>query len=819
MPASLSLLGADIRGTKEHALNTDKSFEDYEAYLKKSNIILYYWKYAIESVLAMVRTNRAYRGVGGKWGKLLNLIKEQRLMKKFANASEDNQGLMFRERALQILKQKTASERSPEDLELLLSVFPNLNRHCHDKEMALLIAGEMKCKRVELGEIVYHQGEVGKEFFGVLRGQLHMWVNGKSQLVHEIKKKERSKSSSDRVAVETAHDVIAKHGYDALSVAILRPGDIFTRQGRSIHYYEVCAYVVADEESEVAYIDAKKYDDIIMQSRVKMNETLQREVMSRRRQSLLMANPKDAAGKAAKRGAVKSLFKHAASRAKIKKEKIMGNMSALSLAKTIIDEKDKIRVTMGKLPSSRHVDELERTVKYLDGLGFWEKFDNLKDGILMTSQAKRDCVKNMSMTTFWKKEILFEEGDVGNYFFFILSGSVVIRKRHGSTSTSLCILGPGDSFGELALSRQSTDGTRTATVVSREVSEFLVLHKVHYLENLSKYQESHLKERVALIQSSSIYRHMPWSTKVLQTVCYPMEKQLHELDKVICKQGGKAASCYMIERGEVNVFKNIQVNNGNEFVNMPLGRLGPGDFFGMKAAGGDTYGMTVRHNITVVCTSPVIVHALTRYDIFNRLETAARIELKKYSNTYDDDILLSRQVQNFDAVLNLRSQNMKELFPVKYLERINHVTLDVVERAREQVLKKRNNRTLPRDVPGMVSSDRRYSLKAQQISLAAISLEDTQASFKRQLTAMQAVKLRSHSKSMVGSRSLPTLPMAGKSRRKVRRGSTPPLAEPSDPYDMWTINLNSKSLTSSSDRTKKIALPSSRNKRKLDPLD
>ena len=41
----------------------------------------------------------------------------------------------------------------------------------------------------------------------------------------------------------------------------------------------------------------------------------------------------------------------------------------------------------------------------------------------------------MSMTTFWKKEILFEEGDVGNYFFFILSGSVVIRKRHGSTST------------------------------------------------------------------------------------------------------------------------------------------------------------------------------------------------------------------------------------------------------------------------------------------------------------------------------------------------------------------------------------------------
>ena len=83
-----------------------------------------------------------------------------------------------------------------------------------------------------------------------------------------------------------------------------------------------------------------------------------------------------------------------------------------------------------------------------------------------------------------EKEVLFEE-EIRQLLFFVLTGSVVVRKKHHLTSVSLAIIGPGGSFGELALSKDSKDGKRTATIVAREMSEFLVISKDVYLEKLS----------------------------------------------------------------------------------------------------------------------------------------------------------------------------------------------------------------------------------------------------------------------------------------------------------------------------------------------
>ena len=98
MPVSLSLLGAHLEGNKHDALTTDKAFENYENTLKQNNISQFYWRYAIESVLAMVRMMRAYRSIGGKWGEVLTLIKEKRMKKKFRTSSDVDQGKYLKER-------------------------------------------------------------------------------------------------------------------------------------------------------------------------------------------------------------------------------------------------------------------------------------------------------------------------------------------------------------------------------------------------------------------------------------------------------------------------------------------------------------------------------------------------------------------------------------------------------------------------------------------------------------------------------------------------------------------------------------------------
>ena len=312
MPASLSLLGAHLEGNKHDALSSDKAFENYEKTLKQKSISQFYWRYAIESVLAMVRTMRAYRSIGGKWGEVLSLIKEKRLKKKFRTSSDVDQGKYLKERAMKIVRQKEPKDRTGEEIELILAVFPKLVANCHDKEMASTLARELLYKSAQFGEIVLNRGHVGKDFFCCFSGSLRVWVNGHTQMT-PCTTDYMSPADSHNEEEETLDELQARHGRDALQVAQLNPGDIFTRNARSMHYFEVSAYVVAeDDETGYGYVPSRRYDEIIMMSRVNANNRLQREIMNRRRSLMKMK-----AGGAAKKKVVKGIFKSALKRNKI----------------------------------------------------------------------------------------------------------------------------------------------------------------------------------------------------------------------------------------------------------------------------------------------------------------------------------------------------------------------------------------------------------------------------------------------------------------------------------------------------------------------
>jgi len=70
---------------------------------------------------------------------------------------------------------------------------------------------------------------------------------------------------------------------------------------------------------------------------------------------------------------------------------------------------------------------------------------------------------------------IFREGDPGDNFYIIRSGSVrVFRKNETGMERDLSVLGPGDSFGEIAL---LTGEPRSANVESLEETSLMVLSK------------------------------------------------------------------------------------------------------------------------------------------------------------------------------------------------------------------------------------------------------------------------------------------------------------------------------------------------------
>ncbi|MEC3954201.1 Crp/Fnr family transcriptional regulator [Nocardia sp. CDC153] len=90
----------------------------------------------------------------------------------------------------------------------------------------------------------------------------------------------------------------------------------------------------------------------------------------------------------------------------------------------------------------------------------------------LTPDERREVIASCVLRRFKRREILCHEGDPGDTLHLVRSGLLLIRVTTplGSTAT-LTMIGPGDSFGELAV--LSPDARRTATVAAAENAETL----------------------------------------------------------------------------------------------------------------------------------------------------------------------------------------------------------------------------------------------------------------------------------------------------------------------------------------------------------
>jgi CRP/FNR family cyclic AMP-dependent transcriptional regulator len=91
--------------------------------------------------------------------------------------------------------------------------------------------------------------------------------------------------------------------------------------------------------------------------------------------------------------------------------------------------------------------------------------------------ADRDTLLSATQRRHYRRdEIVFHEGDPGDTMHLVESGRLLVRVStpRGETTT-LTVLGPGDTFGELALLRNERE--RSATVVAIEQAQTLALHR------------------------------------------------------------------------------------------------------------------------------------------------------------------------------------------------------------------------------------------------------------------------------------------------------------------------------------------------------
>ena len=97
-----------------------------------------------------------------------------------------------------------------------------------------------------------------------------------------------------------------------------------------------------------------------------------------------------------------------------------------------------------------------------------------------------DMCDKLQEEMFKEGELICKEGDVGNSFYIIQSGTCSVIKAQGSIYKEIARLEPGQYFGERALLR---DDPRTATIKATSPVELLVLKRRDFFEAVKDFHQ------------------------------------------------------------------------------------------------------------------------------------------------------------------------------------------------------------------------------------------------------------------------------------------------------------------------------------------
>ncbi len=259
-------------------------------------------------------------------------------------------------------------------------------------------------------------------------------------------------------------------------------------------------------------------------------------------------------------------------------------------------------------------------------------------------QTHLECCRYMNCEHWKSQSILFQIGSIGTKFFIILKGFVgvwvnlpkIILDEKGKAIeqneivlTEVKTLGPGSSFGELAL---LDNRMRSAMIKCKEECEFAVLDKKHFNEILKEKEMKKLYENVDFLANIQVFHGFSFSS--LKSLYYHTYEMKTIRKQVIYSKGDNPNSIYIIRDGEFLMTINVEMpkeEEGNSMKKairpMELALFSKGHIFGEEEIIDKTERKT-----TVVCVShSAVLYVLAKKEFYRRvfLEDYSRVFLKE----------------------------------------------------------------------------------------------------------------------------------------------------------------------------------------------
>lgn len=219
-------------------------------------------------------------------------------------------------------------------------------------------------------------------------------------------------------------------------------------------------------------------------------------------------------------------------------------------------------------------------------------------GSFMFSSLDEDDIKTVigacQEISVTEGQTVIREGEEGDWFYLVENGEFECLKGDKLVAT----VGPGDSFGELALMynapRAATVRARRAGILWR-LDRIAFNHIVHHAGCAKRDMYSEFVDNVEVLQELDAYEK--------SKVCDALKKVTFAADEIIIKEGDQGDRFYIIQEGTAEAIKHNRVVAGYK----------RGDYFGELALITDE-----PRAATVICREPCTALYLDRKS-FKRL--------------------------------------------------------------------------------------------------------------------------------------------------------------------------------------------------------
>lgn len=205
-------------------------------------------------------------------------------------------------------------------------------------------------------------------------------------------------------------------------------------------------------------------------------------------------------------------------------------------------------------------------------------------------------------------QTIIRQGDHGDKFYIVASGSVVVEQRNSDGVSEIVNRHePGGYFGQVAL---LSDSPRNATCRAVLPTEVLSLSRTDFNQLLKVCFEMYGKIGSS-ITHMNLLRQIPLFADMdsgeLQLIVAQMAEERVEAGAIIIRQGEEGATFYVIESGRVEVI--VATEDGERVVN----ERGPGEYFGEIALL-----LQTTRTATIRAAAPTCLLTLAKSD-FDRL--------------------------------------------------------------------------------------------------------------------------------------------------------------------------------------------------------